>query len=557
MSNREYNNVREEICKSRTNPYGDWLQEGHALLRALRRGFAVYIEDGTFPTYHRVVQRLAQTGKLALVFSDYSLAYGVNMPFRTCCFCGDTPDLLDALNAQQMAGRAGRRGLDFQGNLVYVGMDWERIQDLMIGQIPAIEGKSPLYPTMSVQEALTPFVDRDAVVRMSGKTFKQFRHDQAGTSNADDPVEGGAEYLVSIEQACQQLGFLGPRFPESKEERDLAWEKLQELLPVEQIAMLEPDTFWMNECEITLETEEEDVTPSHYQQYGTAIKARLAELEQDSAEAVVAIRTFFASSFGLKLAIDWPFAAMVWELREYMSESLVVGFTFNDLLEAFVLRESLLGENANLHQKATVEKVERHHKNEGVQLELLAIVCQICDRHECPEGSTPLHETPYFIKKPSLWTEWQARIQASQDRLAGLPCEEELRLEVPVGTSLDSGVFEVLRERNFPADMTSLRKHDLCQRLWRLGNILKQMGNCCSQGELHESIGLGRPWQLLAPLFRRCFNYIKYSRADLAKQESLTVDATVVSEFVEGESEGEAKADGSVFDFGDVEAAMP
>ena len=64
------------------------LKPTHILVRALRRGFAIYIEDAAFSVYRRVVQRLAQQGKLAIVFSDVSLAYGVNMPFRTVMFCG-------------------------------------------------------------------------------------------------------------------------------------------------------------------------------------------------------------------------------------------------------------------------------------------------------------------------------------------------------------------------------------------------------------------------------------------------------------------------------------
>ena len=42
-----------------------------------------------------------------------------------------------------VAGRAGRRGLDTQGNLVYLGMTWPRIRRLMVGTVPGIVGKTP------------------------------------------------------------------------------------------------------------------------------------------------------------------------------------------------------------------------------------------------------------------------------------------------------------------------------------------------------------------------------------------------------------------------------
>ncbi|CAN0504991.1 unnamed protein product, partial [Laminaria digitata] len=38
-----------------------------------RLGVGIYIDDASFSRYRRVVQRLAQQGKLAVVFSDESL----------------------------------------------------------------------------------------------------------------------------------------------------------------------------------------------------------------------------------------------------------------------------------------------------------------------------------------------------------------------------------------------------------------------------------------------------------------------------------------------------
>ena len=57
--------------------------------------------------------------------------------------------------AQQMSGRAGRRGLDTQGNLLYMNMSWPKIQALMLGDIPAIVGRDPLYPTIALHHALS------------------------------------------------------------------------------------------------------------------------------------------------------------------------------------------------------------------------------------------------------------------------------------------------------------------------------------------------------------------------------------------------------------------
>jgi hypothetical protein len=137
---------------------------GHALMRGLRRGIGLFINEVSFPAYRRAVMRLASKGALAVVISDDSLAFGVNMPFRTCIFCGEMYDRdtkesrLTPLMAQQMSGRAGRRGLDTQGNLVYVGSRAKFVRKLMIGEVSNITGSQhqPQYPALALQGLLAP-----------------------------------------------------------------------------------------------------------------------------------------------------------------------------------------------------------------------------------------------------------------------------------------------------------------------------------------------------------------------------------------------------------------
>ena len=133
------------------------IDASHVLIRGLRRGVGIYNEELPGP-YLQVVQKFAQKGRLGAVFSDESLAYGVNMPFRTSAFIGDPgPEILDELVAQQAAGRAGRRGMDRQGHLVWVGMTWPRIQGLMRGLLPNICGKNPRYPAIALQAEVSSY----------------------------------------------------------------------------------------------------------------------------------------------------------------------------------------------------------------------------------------------------------------------------------------------------------------------------------------------------------------------------------------------------------------
>jgi len=165
LSLQEIKGIREAMEKA-----GEKLDENHALIRGLRRGIAIYTNEVGFACYRRQVQILSQRGKLAVVFSDEALAYGVNMPFRSCVFCGDMGPALTPLIAQQMQGRAGRRGMDVQGNIVYLGMEWDTIENLMLGQISNVTGSNPHYPLIALQRALAMSNDPDDANFVHGKS---------------------------------------------------------------------------------------------------------------------------------------------------------------------------------------------------------------------------------------------------------------------------------------------------------------------------------------------------------------------------------------------------
>jgi len=120
----------------------------HYLIRLLWRGIGVYT-NGLPDSYLRLIQKLASKKKLAIVISDMSLVFGISMPFRTSVIYNHSlaKDDLDAMLYHQMAGRAGRRGLDKEGNVIFIGYSWNRIKELSISQIPNIEGPNKLIWT--------------------------------------------------------------------------------------------------------------------------------------------------------------------------------------------------------------------------------------------------------------------------------------------------------------------------------------------------------------------------------------------------------------------------
>ena len=117
--------------------------EYHYLIKLLWRGVGVYV-SGLHDPYLRLVQSLAAQKKLALVFSDKSLVFGISMPFKTVIIIRDEKlkDDLDPMLFHQMTGRAGRRGLDKEGNIIFVGYSWERIKELSISEAPIVSGSA-------------------------------------------------------------------------------------------------------------------------------------------------------------------------------------------------------------------------------------------------------------------------------------------------------------------------------------------------------------------------------------------------------------------------------
>src|SRR5436305_2056433 len=69
------------------------------------------------------------------------------MPCRTVCFVGDTV-YLTALSYRQAAGRAGRRGFDLIGNVIFHGISEDKVKRLMSSRLPSLVGHFPINTSL-------------------------------------------------------------------------------------------------------------------------------------------------------------------------------------------------------------------------------------------------------------------------------------------------------------------------------------------------------------------------------------------------------------------------
>jgi superfamily II RNA helicase len=98
--------------------------------------------------------------RLSFIFGTTSLALGINMPCKTIVLryvilsidrldfglkfrCGSSP-FFTPLNFHQMSGRAGRRGFDASGNVIFFGVSPKKILKLFRTELPPLKGSFSL-----------------------------------------------------------------------------------------------------------------------------------------------------------------------------------------------------------------------------------------------------------------------------------------------------------------------------------------------------------------------------------------------------------------------------
>lgn len=132
--------------------YPDAVRE--TAVKGLLNGVASH-HAGCLPLWKSFVEELFQQGLVKVVFATETLAAGINMPARTAVIGSLSKrkesgrSLLSPNELHQMAGRAGRRGIDEKGHVVLVQTPYEGAEEcfelLCAGLEPLVSQFSASY----------------------------------------------------------------------------------------------------------------------------------------------------------------------------------------------------------------------------------------------------------------------------------------------------------------------------------------------------------------------------------------------------------------------------
>ncbi|XP_034834097.1 superkiller complex protein 2 [Maniola hyperantus] len=152
------------------------------LQRVLENGIGVH-HSGILPLLKEIVEMLFQTGHVKLLFATETFAMGVNMPARTVVF--DDITKFDGIQSRslapaeyiQMAGRAGRRGLDDTGTVIILckeGVpDQMTLKGMMLGTPQKLSSQFRLTYAMILSLLRVATVSVEGMMQRSFREFHQ------------------------------------------------------------------------------------------------------------------------------------------------------------------------------------------------------------------------------------------------------------------------------------------------------------------------------------------------------------------------------------------------
>ncbi len=183
------------------------LEQVRAITSLAAQGIGFH-HAGLLPVLKQLVEVLFTRGLLQVVFATDTLALGVNMPARSVVigrmtkWDGRSRRQLIPNEFQQMAGRAGRRGMDLKGNVVVPHSPWIKFTEMMqiaTGELEPVTSAFSIRYNTVLNLWDPPHGNR--VRNMLQQSLAQFQSARRVRELEDDIVDLGAR-IHEIPQGC-------------------------------------------------------------------------------------------------------------------------------------------------------------------------------------------------------------------------------------------------------------------------------------------------------------------------------------------------------------------
>jgi ATP-dependent RNA helicase HelY len=228
--------VRARLAELR--PEDRALGQVQTLVELLPAGVAFH-HAGMLPILKLLVEELFTAGLISVVFATDTLSLGINMPAKSVVigemtkFDGELRRPLLPNEYQQLAGRAGRRGIDQRGASIIPYSPWIRADEalaIVTGELlPLMSGFTMRYNTVLNLLRGAPD-DREHLVRILSSSLREFQ--------LDGHLRARQDRVRALREA---LAALGGSVSPVDEEAVRTYRQLRRLLPTVERELAEAD----------------------------------------------------------------------------------------------------------------------------------------------------------------------------------------------------------------------------------------------------------------------------------------------------------------------------
>ncbi|XP_072890914.1 superkiller complex protein 2 [Hemitrygon akajei] len=194
-------------CISRLKGTDRELPQVLRMVQLLKRGIGVH-HSGILPILKEVIEMLFARGLVKILFATETFAMGVNMPARTVVFDSirkhDGTNFRDLMPGEyiQMAGRAGRRGLDTTGMVIILcktGVhEMADLHRMMLGKPMLLQSQFRLTYTMILNLLRVEALRVEDVMKRS---FSEF-HTRKDAKIYEQRVQDLTKKLANVDVEC-------------------------------------------------------------------------------------------------------------------------------------------------------------------------------------------------------------------------------------------------------------------------------------------------------------------------------------------------------------------